>query len=71
MEPIGREPDLNDGVRLNIHPFITADVLRSDPVFAGVKIGARIRLARPGGKNVSTTVISPWPKNRLCDRKQS
>jgi len=27
-QPIGWEPDLNDGVRLNIRPFITAGVLR-------------------------------------------
>ena len=30
-QPIGWEPDLNDGVRLNIRPFITADVLRKKP----------------------------------------
>jgi hypothetical protein len=28
-QPIGWEPDLNDGVRLNIRPFVTAGVLRS------------------------------------------
>jgi hypothetical protein len=28
-QPIGWEPDLNDGVRLNIRPFVEADVLRS------------------------------------------
>lgn len=28
-QPIGWEPDLNDGVRLNIRPFITSGVLRS------------------------------------------
>ena len=28
-QPIGWNPDLNDGVRLNIRPFVTADVLRS------------------------------------------
>lgn len=27
-QPIGWEPDLNDGVRLNIRPFVEADVLR-------------------------------------------
>src|SRR3972149_5412316 len=30
-QPIGWEPDLNDGVRLNIRPFIQADVLRKRP----------------------------------------
>ena len=28
-QPIGWEPDLNDGVRLNIRPFVTAGVVRS------------------------------------------
>ncbi|MDQ3315921.1 MAG: hypothetical protein M3522_01145, partial [Actinomycetota bacterium] len=28
-QPIGWEPDINDGVRLNIRPFIEAEVLRS------------------------------------------
>lgn len=30
-QPIGWEPDLNDGVRLNIRPFLLADVLRKKP----------------------------------------
>lgn len=29
QQPIGWQPDLNDGVRLNIRPFVTAQVLRS------------------------------------------
>lgn len=29
QQPIGWNPDLNDGVRLNIRPFVTAGVLRS------------------------------------------
>ena len=28
-QPIGWEPDLNDGVRLNVRPFVKAEVLRS------------------------------------------
>jgi len=28
-QPIGWEPDLDDGVRLNIRPFVLADVLRA------------------------------------------
>ena len=31
QQPIGWEPDLNDGVRLNIRPFVAAGVLRKDP----------------------------------------
>ena len=30
-QPIGWEPDINDGVRMNIRPFMTADVLRARP----------------------------------------
>lgn len=30
-QPIGWEPDLNDGVRMNIRPFVEAGVLRKDP----------------------------------------
>ena len=29
QQPIGWEPDLNDGVRLNIRPFVEAGVLRN------------------------------------------
>jgi hypothetical protein len=28
-QPIGWDPDLDDGVRLNVRPFVTAGVLRS------------------------------------------
>lgn len=28
-QPIGWDPDLNDGVRLNVRPFVEASVLRS------------------------------------------
>ena len=31
QQPLGWDPDLNDGVRLNIRPFMTADVLRKKP----------------------------------------
>lgn len=31
QQPMGWEPDLNDGVRLNIRPFIEADILRKKP----------------------------------------
>jgi ORF6N domain len=30
-QPIGWNPDLNDGVRMNIRPFMTAEVLRKPP----------------------------------------
>lgn len=31
QQPIGWEPDLNDGVRPNIRPFMTTGILRKDP----------------------------------------
>lgn len=31
QQPIGWEPDLNDGVRMNIRPFVQAGVLRKNP----------------------------------------
>ena len=30
-QPIGWDPDLNDGVRINIRPFVSAGVLRKNP----------------------------------------
>lgn len=30
-QPLGWDPDLNDGIRMNIRPFITAEVLRTKP----------------------------------------
>lgn len=30
-QPVGWHPDLNDGVRMNIRPFIEADILRKSP----------------------------------------
>ena len=39
-QPIGWEPDLNDGVRLNIRPFVEAGVLRS-PVQHPLEEGSR------------------------------
>lgn len=30
-QAIGRDPDLDDGVRMNIRPFVTAGVLRAVP----------------------------------------
>ena len=30
-QPLGWEPDLNDGVHLNIRPFVQAGVLRKNP----------------------------------------
>ena len=53
---IGWHPDLNDGVRLNIRPFIEADVLRKRP---------NIKWGIDRGKNPSG---SPWGEERDNDR---
>lgn len=48
QQPIGWEPDLNDGVRLNIRPFMTADILRHRP---------NINWKKDRGKDVASV---PW-----------
>jgi hypothetical protein len=47
-QPIGWEPDLNDGVRMNIHPFVIAELLRKTP---------KINWRKDRGKDVSS---APW-----------
>ena len=56
QQPIGWDPDLNDGVRLNIRPFIVADVLRKKP---------NIKWGIDRGKNPPG---SPWGEVRDNDR---
>ena len=55
-QPIGWEPDLNDGVRLNIRPFVEADILRKRP---------NINWNKDRGKNPPG---SPWGEERIYDR---
>ncbi len=52
-QPIGWEPDLNDGVRLNIYPFIQAGVLRKNPT--------AIKWEKDRGKNPPE---SHWSEDR-------
>jgi len=47
---VGWEPDLNDGVRLNIRPFIKAGILRSSP---------NIKWDKDRGKDADS---APWYK---------
>ena len=56
QQPMGWEPDLNDGVRLNIRPFMEAEVLRRKPA---IKWGA------DRGKNPAS---APWGELRDNDR---
>lgn len=58
-QPIGWEPDLNDGVRLNIRPFVEAGVLRS-------RFNVKWGIDR--GKNPAD---SPWGEIRDNDRHLS
>lgn len=56
QQPIGWEPDLNDGVRLNIRPFVIAGVLRKNP---------RINWSKDRGKDIPS---APWYKIFKGDR---
>ncbi len=47
-QPLGWEPDLNDGVRINIRPFVEAGVLRKNP---------NINWKKDRGKDVDS---APW-----------
>ena len=54
QQPIGWNPDLNDGVRLNIRPFMTAEVLRHNK-----KPKLNITWDKDRGKDVES---APWFK---------
>jgi len=53
QQPIGWEPDLNDGVRMNIRPFVEAGVLRIPRAKLGIKWDS------DRGKDVAS---APWFK---------
>lgn len=53
-QPIGWKPDLNDGIRLNIRPFMTAEVLRHNK-----KPKLNITWDKDRGKDVES---APWFK---------
>jgi type I restriction-modification system DNA methylase subunit len=59
QQPVGWDPDLNDGVRLNIRPFFQADVLRKKP---------NIKWGIDRGKN---PIGSPWGEIRDNDKHLS
>jgi len=54
QQPLGWDPDLNDGVRMNIHPFVTAHVLRYDK-----KPQLNVTWDKDRGKDVES---APWFK---------
>ena len=53
QQPLGWEPDLNDGVRINIRPFVIADGLRKKP---------SIKWTKDRGSNPPD---GPWGEERL------
>lgn len=55
-QPVGWNPDLNDGVRLNIRPFMKANIFRKKP---------KIKWGKDRGKNPPG---SPWGEERINDR---
>jgi hypothetical protein len=60
QQPIGWHPDLNDGVRLNIRPFMTAEVLRHNK-----KPKLNITWQKDRGKDVES---APWYRAFNGDR---
>jgi hypothetical protein len=59
-QPLGWNPDLNDGVRMNIRPFMTAEVLRHNK-----KPKLNITWDKDRGKDVEST---PWFNVHKGDR---
>jgi len=57
-QPLGWEPDLNDGVLLNIKPFIEAGILRDEP---------NVRYTKDRGKNPEGAPWGPKRYNRYED----
>ena len=60
QQPIGWNPDLNDGVRMNIRPFMTAEVLRHNK-----KPKLNITWDKDRGKDVES---APWFKTFKGER---
>ena len=57
-QPIGWEPDINDGVRLNVYPFIEAGVLRKK---------FNVKWGKDRGKNPTGSHWGPDRWNRYED----
>ena len=71
-QPIGWEPDINDGVRINIRPFMSAELSRGGRVGAGIlRIKPKIKWSKDRGqepRNLCPQDEYPWfwgcPGNR-------
>ncbi len=55
-QPIGWEPDINDGVRINVRPFMSAELAKGDRAGAGV---LRIRPKIAWGKDRGKEALAP------------
>ena len=63
-QPIGWEPDINDGVRINIRPFMSAELSRGGRVGAGIlRIKPKIKWSKDRGReprNLRPQDEYPW-----------
>ena len=58
-QPIGWTPDLNDGVRLNIRPFMTPDLTGGKKGAGVLRWKPNIKWTKDGGKDIAS---APWHK---------
>ncbi len=69
QQPIGWEPDINDGVRLNIRPFMLAELAQGGRAGAGVlRVKPKIVWNKDRGKealNPRKRWKPPWPEENL------
>lgn len=60
-QPIGWEPDINDGVRLNIRPFLASDLLNGRTGAGVLRYKPNIRWAKDRGKEPNRSKSEyPW-----------
>ncbi len=63
-QPIGWEPDINDGIRINIRPFMSADLSRGGRVGAGIlRVKPKIKWSKDRGqepRNLRPRDEYPW-----------
>ena len=62
-QPIGWEPDINDGVRINIRPFMLADLTRGGRAGAGVlRVKPKIAWGKDRGREALKPRKHGWPR---------
>ncbi|MYN66273.1 MAG: N-6 DNA methylase [Acidobacteria bacterium] len=74
-QPIGWEPDINDGIRINIRPFMSADLSRRGRVGAGIlRVKPKIKWSKDRGqepRNLRSQDEYPWFWGCPGDRTQT